>query len=368
MKSPLSFGETEQPDIGGPGTADGLAAAGPVVALPRTVIRGESKWVIEDADSGERVLVVPVDRQGHVSFVPLPELGAGRFAAFSDWLNCTFPIPESERRCSGMLEVLLPFLGSKFAPAIEDGYGFRGWTHCFELGRSGARLAYGGQNNTAFLSLSGEACSLVNDWPGFAAVVGRQLRGRITRWDGAVDDYVGDHSVDVAIEMYRGAKFGAGGRPPAMKQFGNWDSPDGSGRTLQVGNRAHGKMLRIYEKGMELGAAFHPWVRWEVELHNKDRVIPWAVLSEPGRYVVGAYPKALAWVQRDACRIETIRLSEQLSYERGIKWLRRQCGKWIDHVVEVEGSPERAIARLRVKGIPRGLQHPLIDKPSEWIE
>ena len=37
----------------------------------------------------------------------------------------------------------------------------------------------------------------------------------------------------------------------------------------------------------------HPWVRWELSLGNKGRVIPWDVLLEPGRYVVGAYPKAL---------------------------------------------------------------------------
>ena len=94
-----------------------------------------------------------------------------------------------------------------------------------------------------------------------------------------------------------------------MKQIGNWVNPDGSGRTIQIGKRASGKLIRIYEKGMQLGEPFHPWVRWELELHSNSHDIPWDVLIEPGRYVVGAYPNALAWVQSEMSRIVTIQRS-----------------------------------------------------------
>jgi len=40
---------------------------------------------------------------------------------------------------------------------------------------------------------------------------------------------------------------------------------------------------------MQLGWLFHPWVRWELSYGNKGREVPWDVLLEPGRYVVGAY-------------------------------------------------------------------------------
>ncbi len=48
--------------------------------------------------------------------------------------------------------------------------------------------------------------------------------------------------------------------------------------------------MRIYEKGKQLGDPESPWVRWELELHNTDREIPFDVLLQPGRYVAGAYP------------------------------------------------------------------------------
>ena len=50
----------------------------------------------------------------------------------------------------------------------------------------------------------------------------------------------------------------------------------------------NGKLMRIYEKGKQLGDATSPWVRWELELHNKSRVIPFDVLTAPGQYVAGA--------------------------------------------------------------------------------
>lgn len=47
-------------------------------------------------------------------------------------------------------------------------------------------------------------------------------------------------------------------------------APDGRGRTFYVGRRENGKLLRVYEKGKQLGAENSPWVRIELELHNKD--------------------------------------------------------------------------------------------------
>lgn len=102
--------------------------------------------------------------------------------------------------------------------------------------------------------------------------------------------------------MYDEGLFNCGGNQPGCEQRGNWRKPNGKGRTLYVGNRENGKMARIYEKGMQLGAPGHPWVRWEVELHNTDRVIPWEVLLEPGKFLAGTYPNALGWVQDEMQR------------------------------------------------------------------
>jgi phage replication initiation protein len=179
----------------------------------------------------------------------------------------------------------------------ECGRGLHGWKQSFDLGETGAKLAIGGQNSTVFLSLPGEACTLIplETWPILSTFLSTRYNAHITRWDGAVDDYEGHHSVDWSVKQYMDNQFNAGGNKPSCNQQGNWIDPDGSGRTFYVGKRKNGKLIRIYEKGKQLGDPNSPWVRWEVELHNKQRVIPWDVLINPGPYVAGAYP-CTQWV------------------------------------------------------------------------
>ncbi|WP_323142695.1 replication initiation factor domain-containing protein [Massilia phyllosphaerae] len=229
------------------------------------------------------------------------------YAAITDYLNCTFAFGEFVDALPIFVRQLVDVLGEKFGPVVErPGKGHIGYKKSFVLGNTAALFAYGGQRGTALISLPGEACSVIRDWRPVLSLLSSFPSSRITRWDGAVDDFSGFHSVDYAVACYWRGDFNAGGKTPSCNQNGNWIQPDGTGRTFYVGKRKNGKMLRVYEKGMQLDHRGHPWVRWEVELHNVDRVIPWEVLLEPARYVVGSYPKALQWVQKEMCRIRTI--------------------------------------------------------------
>ena len=228
-------------------------------------------------------------------------------------------------------------------------------------------FAYGGKRGTALISLLGEACSVIQDRQAVFSLLSSFPSSRIARWDGAVDDFSGLHSVDYAVACYWRGDFNAGGKAPSCNQNGNWIQPDGSGRTFYVGKRKNGKMLRVYEKGMQLGQRWHPWVRWEVELHNVDRVIPWEVLLEPARYVVGSYPKALCWVQEEMCRIRTIQHQTQLSYEHLVEYASRAYGPLLNVMRDVEGTSDAVLERLYRIGTPRRLQHPLVDSPSAFI-
>jgi len=90
-----------------------------------------------------------------------------------------------------------------------------------------------------------------------------------------MDDYEGRYSLNWAVEQYYNNQFNGGGNRPSCGQRGNWLFPDGNGRTFYVGKRKNGKLIRIYEKGKQLGDPNSPWVRWEVEQHNRQREIPW---------------------------------------------------------------------------------------------
>ncbi len=204
------------------------------------------------------------------------------------------------------------------------------------------------------ISLPGEACALIPDWEALVALFRDRLQGRITRWDGAVDDFEGKHPVNESVALYLAGGFGVGGRTPSCSQQGNWLCPDGSGRTFYVGKRKNGKLYRAYEKGMQLGSRFHPWVRHEVELHNRDRVVPWEVVLQPGRYVAGAY-SALAWVSEDADRIATLRRSDAISYERLTHYARVSNGPLLTVMLEREGSAEKVLGKLARPGVPKRL-------------
>jgi phage replication initiation protein len=164
--------------------------------------------------------------------------------------------------------------------------------------------------------------------------------------------------VDWAVEQYKSNQFNTGGNKPSCRQNGNWLEPDGSGRTFYVGKRKNGKLIRIYEKGMQLGDPNSPWVRWEVELHNKQREIPWDVLISPGRYVAGAYP-CTHWVSDETSRIKTTQKTAKIGYDALTHSARQSYGPLINVMIEQEGSPEKVIEMLIREGKPKRLELPI---------
>lgn len=232
--------------------------------------------------------------------------------------------------------------------------GLHGYSRSFAFDRGTVLFAIGGQRETGFISVPGDGCNLIRDWPRLSELIQHRLGGRITRWDGAVDDFEGAHSVDLAVELWKLGGFSTGGNRPSIDQRGNWIEQDGKGRTFYVGRRENGKLLRIYEKGKQLGSPSHPWVRWEVELHNVDRHIPWDVLTQPGTYVAGSYP-CMSWVSPVAHRIKTIRAQDSITYDRLAQVGSIAYGTLINVMLEREGSPERVVERLRRAGVPRRL-------------
>lgn len=343
---------------------EGGACVAGAASIPPLVIRGESLEVIRGEslevtgfpECGERYELVAENRRAVLLAHPLPKPDGVPYAAITDYLNCTFPLNSSD--LPQFFIQLFLCLGERFAPATERNGPLHFYPTSYALGGSSALFGYGKQGG--ILSLSGEACHLVPDWHALVAFLRDKLGARISRWDGAVDDFTGTHSVDMALQMYLDGTFNAGGNEPTCDQRGNWIKPDGKGRTLYVGKRENGKIARIYEKGMQLGIPWHPWVRWEIELHNKDRIIPWEVLLEPGRFVAGAYPKALGWVQEEMQRIKTIQKTASIGYDCLIHHASHAYGKLIAVMMEIEGSPEKVVEKLIRDGVPTRLDTPSI--------
>lgn len=369
MKNPsTSIGDENQPTPSAHATAKRAYADGAGTS-PSGNTGGKFSWIGQDPSTGESFLICPVGRKdSSYTSIPLPVGGVHPYSAITDYLNCTFRFDPESEPLETLFQNLFLALGDKFAPAVDRLRGLHGYKRSFQLGDSSAQFAFGGQSGTALLSLPGEACTLIMNWPRVIRFFRDVRQGHITRWDGAVDDYLGAHPISEAVEGYMAGLFTAGGNTPSCNQNGNWIDPDGRGRTFYVGKRQNGKMLRVYEKGMQLGALWHPWVRWEVELHNTDRIVPWEVLTEPGRYFVGCYPRALKWVQEEMTRISTIKRQSTISYEHLTNYAATAYGPLLNVMLEVEGSPDAVLKKLHRAGTPRRLQHPFIDKASDYID
>lgn len=352
---PDASAPAKSPNEGGT-TAAEYATASQSTTHPRLVTRGESFSNDTNQNDGESYELF--SRGGKAVLIttslPVPEISPQ--AAIVDYLNCSFNFEKIS------LEVffsnLLPILGYSFSPALDRSKGIYGYKHSFQLGETAAIFAYGGNRGTGFLSLSGECCHRIPDWPRLVDFLESNLKAHITRWDGAYDDFEGKHSVDNALRMYKEGLFNNGGRKPLMNQAGNWDEPDGRGRTLYIGSSDNGKMARIYEKGMQLGTPFHPWVRWEVQLGNRDRIIPWDAVLQPGKYLAGSYIKALSWISEQQSRICTLKKTSEIGYESLTHWASVAYGKHINAMMIKEGSAEKVIEILRREGLPARLNLP----------
>ena len=317
----------------------GRAAAGGAESSPRLVIRGESSSNV------------------------LPSTHP--YAAITDYLTVTFPFPLGESGISPFFVGLCSAIGIGLGNLNERKTGLMGFKRSYAFDKGGAMFAYGGQNGRALLTLPGEACAVVKDWHALVIFVRDDLRARITRWDGAVDDYTGVRTVDDAVRWYLADQFKTGGNRPSCRQDGNWLTPDTMGRTFYVGKRKNGKLMRVYEKGKQLGDPCSPWVRFELELHNKDRDIPFEVLLRPGHYVAGSFP-CMSWVSEEASRIKTIQNHKRIAYDHAVHWASVAIGQLVNTMEQVEGTADAVLEKLRRPGIPQRLDLPQVPEGEGW--
>ncbi len=327
---------------------------------PGVVIPGERISDSKLSDTAESHELVVNAKHLQVLSHPIPSTITPGFAAITDYLNCTFPFKTDTANLANFFRALAAVAGEHFLNVRNCGRGMNGYERSYDLGEDGAKFCCVGQRDTALLMLPGKVCHTIPDWEKLIILLRDQYGARITRWDGAVDDFEGIHSVNWAAEQYKSGQFNNGGNKPSCRQNGNWIEPDGSGRTLYVGKRKNGKMLRVYEKGMQCGGNDDPWVRWELELHNVDRVVPWDVLLFPGKYVAGAYPKALSWIQDEMSRIRTVQKETELSYNHLVKCASTAYGRLLNVMLEVEDSPEVVMEKLCKPGLPKRLRMPIV--------
>ena len=180
-------------------------------------------------------------------------------------------------------------------------------------GLQGGIVAWGASNGGCYVSISGSGCAYI-DLTEMYKMLNQTVGCQLTRVDLAVDFLKGEHNCNQAFKMWKNGQFKSsrGKAPKATWIMSGGECIDKKkvkytgGRTLYIGKKENGKCIRIYEKGLQLKDSDNPnWVRWEVQIGNKGRDIPFDILLKPCVYFSGAYPCLSSLTKVEGCRVET---------------------------------------------------------------
>ena len=283
--------------------------------------------------------------------------------AHVDWFACSLYVGDKTNYAHEQIIFitdLLRLLAIAEAQIIETDKGWEGYTYLSKLvsldGRTNYGLiAHGGesQNDSIHVELNAHGCASITCWEEIAEW-GVSHNAAITRLDLAHDDFLGvEITIAVALTWEKDGLFRQNGRPPKPYLIDDLDS--GEGKTLYVGHRKNGKLLRIYEKGKQLGDNLSKWVRVELELRNKSRIIPWDALIKPGQYLAGSYP-CLAYLSAVQCKVRTIRKAAKITLTAATMHLKNTYGKLIDVLMKLHHEDANAVInKIRGDGIPKRL-------------
>jgi len=271
--------------------------------------------------------------------------------AIIDWLAFTVRFDKLHTT----IQYLKLFLENAFSiPAAawkDTSSGWNGYDKRINIGEYGL-VAYGGnsQKDTIHIEINAGGCSQVKSWQD-VIIVGEDESWKITRIDLAHDDLNGHYlNIAKAKQWFMEGLFSSGGRAPSAELIDDFDS--GKGKTLYIGNRKNGKLLRIYEKGRQLGDPNSEWCRAELELRSKDRIIPWSIISEAGAYLAGSY-KALNFLNAKQSRLKTNKQATKIKYESMVRWMRTATGKGLNAMLLVEqGDVSSVFNQLQREGLP----------------
>lgn len=203
------------------------------------------------------------------------------------------------------------------------------------------------QRNWNLFQLNARGCTMHSErWQklhGLFAAIG----ARITRIDLAVDFLHGEHDVDDAVKLYEAGAFDVRGRRPKCSLAGDWMFHQ-VGRTFYVGIRVNGKLLRVYEKGRQLGDLKSPWVRWELQLGRKERDLPLEILLDSDPYFAGAYPALQQILPAASISLPTRAIERATHLVHRLHHLRASYGATLDEALSLKGAtPFAVVSALR---------------------
>lgn len=145
----------------------------------------------------------------------------------------------------------------------------------------------------------------------------------LTRVDVACDLYNGQITVRDAERWWEEGQFNNRGQRPHAQLIDDKGSKKGC--TFNVGSRQSPKLLRIYEKGRELGKKDSEWVRFEGQFNVAGGFIDMDILTNPGAALRGGW-KPLTFVADVANRVYQYKARAEICAQRALIFMKKQYG------------------------------------------
>lgn len=286
-----------------------------------------------------------------------------------DWFTATFDLGEAN--ISSIFKFLSNLLGGLLGEERSGMHFFTSGIRLFKVidGQNVyvADIDYGGDNTKGRvrIDIKGRGCSLVTSWRLLHDTLECFDNVKVTRVDIARDFLHGEYTVEQCRDWYLEGEFNAGGRMPSHSTPGDWLTGGHRGRTLEVGRRKNGKMLRAYEKGRQLGDPDSKWLRIEVEIRSKDREVPLDILLYPDTYFAGAYRCLEALVTEAPTRIQTDQKEGEISLEKLVRHMREAYGRAVN-VLRFSAEPQDIIHMISRAGVPARLEKAALRGIQNW--
>ena len=314
----------------------------------------------------------------------LPLETANPKAAGVDWLHIVFRTRSDQGAIDDLDRIFRDSLG--FGLLDEQPMGRFNYDRQFLLEDGKTRFLIGGshQRETAMLAIPGSALQYM-DLEKVRGLGENVLKGWITRIDLCSDFYNGEYSVDDAMKDFKGGLYTIGAQTPKHRYIGPMEglvNSSSDGRTLYIGDRKNGKLLRVYEKGKKQGIKtgdLSRWTRVELELHGSNpdaknkRIIPWDSLARPGSYLAGGF-KALEFISENYDRIKSVALKTATTMKKAVDHVRKVAGRLINALLDMGMNDYSIVQLLRGEGLPPYYEKKMyeefgisVDEMREWF-
>jgi len=276
--------------------------------------------------------------------------------------------------CHGEIESFLEVLEHEISYeqnvwTLERRGGFSGYKYSAKLlcnGTQAGLVAWGAANFGYYVSFSGKGCEAIN-MEALHKALTQMVGAKLTRVDIALDDLVGNVSIEDMKDKYLDGQFITRGTPPSAGEFRGYQSmspsdrkkcgfvPD-AGHTFYVGARENGKIFRAYDKAAQMKCEEYPnWNRFEVQIGNRYRVIPLDVLVNPDPYFAGSYPALASLIEEvQPIAINTTKLVFNTTLENAIKHAKTQYGKLLNALRQLysdEAHSDRKVLDVLTRGL-----------------